>query len=87
MIPSNPRTSDFSLDLTAEVEAPSHVVAEDAPPAVKASRLLPVGPLSIIGVEEVTNWREKYHISDDIVIRVPRPIDRVSDFDVDEIPV
>ena len=49
--------------------------------------LLPVGPLSSIGVDEVTNWRAKYHLSDDVIIRIPGPVDRVSDFEVDEVPV
>ena len=46
-----------------------------------------VGSLSIIRVEEVASWREKYQLSDDVDIRVMGPIDRVSDFDVDEVPV
>ena len=46
-----------------------------------------MGSLSIIRVEEVASWREKYQLSDDVDIRVMGPIDRVSDFDVDEVPV
>ncbi|KAF2613919.1 hypothetical protein F2Q70_00011775 [Brassica cretica] len=73
--------------LAAEVENPTCVVSEATSPAVKAYRFHPVGPLLILGVEEVANWREKYHLSDDIAIRIPGPIDRVSDFEVDEVPV
>ena len=40
-----------------------------------------------IGVEEVANWREKYHLSNDITIRIPGPVYRVSDFEIKEIPV
>ena len=46
-----------------------------------------MGPLSSTEVDEVANWRAKYHLSDDVVIRIPGPIDRVSDFEVDEVPV
>ncbi|KAH0858916.1 LOW QUALITY PROTEIN: hypothetical protein HID58_087177 [Brassica napus] len=73
--------------LAAEVENPTCVVSEATSPAVKAYWFHPVGPLSILGVEEAANWREKYHLSDDIAIRIPGPIDRVSDFEVDEVPV
>ena len=46
-----------------------------------------MGPLSSTEVDEVANWRAKYHLSDDVVIRIRGPIDRVSDFEVDEVPV
>ncbi|KAF3528076.1 hypothetical protein DY000_02040967 [Brassica cretica] len=49
--------------------------------------LHPEGPLLTIGVEEVSNWREKYHLSNDITIRIPGPVYRVSDFEIKEIPV
>nr|VDD54574.1 unnamed protein product [Brassica oleracea] len=79
--------SGSSLDLTAEGENLSRVVAEPTSPAVEAYRFHPVGPLSIIRVERVANWREKYHLSNDIAIRIPGPTDRVLDFKVDEVPV
>ncbi|WZZ78350.1 hypothetical protein YC2023_098922 [Brassica napus] len=79
--------SGSSLDLTAEGENLSRVVAEPTSPAVEAYRFHPVGPLSIIRVERVANWREKYHLSNDVAIRIPGPIDRVLDFKVDEVPV
>ena len=41
----------------------------------------------MIGAEEVTVWRKKYELPDDVVIQVPDPEDRVSDFGVDEVPV
>ncbi|KAH0879202.1 hypothetical protein HID58_066596 [Brassica napus] len=47
----------------------------------------PVGPPSTIGVDEVANWQEKYHLSDDVVIKIPGPIDIISNFKVDEVPV
>ena len=50
-------------------------------------RLLPIGPLSVIGVEEVVNWRKKFHLSNDIIIRIPGPFDRVSVFEACEVPV
>ena len=41
----------------------------------------------MIGAEEVAIWMKKYELPDDVVIRVPDPEDRVSDFGVDEVPV
>ncbi|KAF2577460.1 hypothetical protein F2Q68_00006736 [Brassica cretica] len=82
---------DLALDSSSigdrEVKNPSRVVVEAVSPAVEVDRFLLVGPLSTIGVEEVVNWREKCHLPDDVVIRIPGPIDRVSDFEVDEDPV
>ncbi|KAL0759212.1 hypothetical protein Bca101_075362 [Brassica carinata] len=72
---------------SGEVKNPSRVVVEAVSLAVEVDRFLLVGPLSTIEVEEVVNWREKYHLPDDVVIRIPGPIDRVSDFEVDEDPV
>ncbi|KAF3568739.1 hypothetical protein DY000_02014295 [Brassica cretica] len=80
-------SSDLSLDLTLEIEGLSRVAVESAPPAAEGARLSLVGPLLVIGVEEVAGWRDKYEIPDDVNIRVSGPIDRVSDFDVDEVPV
>ena len=80
-------SSDLSLDLTLEIEGLSRATVKTAPPADEAGRLSPVGPLSVIGVDEVAGWREKFEISDDVDIRVSGPIDRVSDFDVDEVHV
>ncbi|KAG2275799.1 hypothetical protein Bca52824_058354 [Brassica carinata] len=48
----------------------SRVAVESTPPAAEGARLSPVGPLSVIGVEEVAGWREKYEIPDDVDIRV-----------------
>ena len=38
-------------------------------------------------MDEVPNWRAKYHLSDDVVIRISGPLDRLSDFGVDEVLV
>ncbi|KAF3559847.1 hypothetical protein F2Q69_00012699 [Brassica cretica] len=80
-------SSDLSLDLTSEIEGLSRAAVESATPTAEAGRLPLVDPLSVIGVEEVPGWREKYELSDDVDIRVLGPIDRVSDFDVAEVPV
>ncbi|KAF2575039.1 hypothetical protein F2Q70_00002753 [Brassica cretica] len=80
-------SSGSSLDRTAEVENPSRDVVDLAPPSAEVGEFPPMGPLSSIGVDEVANWRAKYHLSDDVVIRIPGPIDRVSDFEVDKVPV
>ena len=79
--------SGSSLDLTAEVENLSRKVVDLGPSSAEVCEFPLVGPLSSIGVNEVANWRAKYHLSDDVVIRIPGPIDRFSDFEVDEVPV
>lgn len=48
-------SSDLSLDLTLEIESLNYPAAKGAPPAAEAERLPPMGPLSIIGVEEVAS--------------------------------
>ncbi|KAH0852748.1 hypothetical protein HID58_078962 [Brassica napus] len=80
-------SSDSSLDLTAEIEELRNAAVGEAPPPPGGDRLLPVGPLSVIGVEEVANWRKKCRILDEVTIRIPGPFYRVSDFELGEIPV
>ncbi|KAG5373832.1 hypothetical protein IGI04_042847 [Brassica rapa subsp. trilocularis] len=80
-------SSGSSLDLTAEVGNFSREDVDLALSSTEVGEFPPVGPLSSIGVDEVANWRAKYNLSDDDVIRIPGPIDRVSDFKVDEVPV
>ena len=79
--------SESSLDLTAEIESLRDAAFGNDPLSVGGDRLLPIGPLPAVGVEEVANWKKKFHLSDDIIIRIPGPFDRVSDFEVGEIPV
>ncbi|KAL0790005.1 hypothetical protein Bca101_006251 [Brassica carinata] len=64
-------SSDSSLDLTAEVEDPKVIVARNFSPLAEGNRYPPIGPPSVIGVEEVANWRMKYNLPADIIIRVP----------------
>ncbi|KAH0939081.1 LOW QUALITY PROTEIN: hypothetical protein HID58_006542 [Brassica napus] len=80
-------SSDSSLDLTAYVEDPKAIVARNVSPVAEGNQYPPIGPPSVIGVEEVADWRIKYNIPADVIIRVPGPEDRVSDFGVDEGPV
>ncbi|KAL0826894.1 hypothetical protein Bca101_050571 [Brassica carinata] len=80
-------SSGSSLDLTAKVENLSREVVDLAPSSAEVGEFPPVGSLSSRGVDEVANWRAKYHLSDEVVIRIPGPIDRVSDFEVDEVQV
>ncbi|KAF3593595.1 hypothetical protein DY000_02023416 [Brassica cretica] len=54
----------------------------EAPPPPGGNRLSPVGPLSVIGVEEVINWRKKFRLPGDVTIRIPGPFDKVSDFEL-----
>ncbi|WZZ50797.1 hypothetical protein YC2023_050904 [Brassica napus] len=53
-------SSESSLDLTAEIEELRNAAVGEAPPPPGGDRLSPVGPLSVIGVEEVANWRKKF---------------------------
>ncbi|KAL0847262.1 hypothetical protein Bca101_020508 [Brassica carinata] len=85
--PESTDSSNFSLDLTMVVENPGQAIVERASPVAEMERLPPVGPLSSIGVEEVESWRQRFGLSNDVAIRIPGPIDRVSDFEVDEVPV
>ncbi|KAF2535440.1 hypothetical protein F2Q68_00021173 [Brassica cretica] len=80
-------SSGSSLDLTAKIENLSRTSTGVAPPSPEIYRFLPVGPLSLIGVEEVASWRVKYHLPDDVIIRILCLVDRVPDFEVDEVPV
>ncbi|KAH0858915.1 hypothetical protein HID58_087176 [Brassica napus] len=79
-------SSDSSLDLTTVVEDPKAIVARNVSPVAEGNRYPPIGPPSVIGVEEVADWRMKYNLPADIIIRVPGLEDRVSDFGVDEVP-
>ena len=85
--PESMDSSDSSLDLTAGVEDLNLAEMEGASLVAGGNRFSSVGPHSSIGVEEIAIWREKYNLSDEVIIRVPGPVDRVSDFDIDEIPV
>ncbi|KAH0893088.1 hypothetical protein HID58_055517, partial [Brassica napus] len=79
-------SSGSSLDLTSAVENPSCEVADFASLSAEVDKFPPVGPLSSIGVDEVATWRAKYHLSDDVIIMILGPIDRVSDFEIDKVP-
>ncbi|KAH0879419.1 LOW QUALITY PROTEIN: hypothetical protein HID58_066813 [Brassica napus] len=53
--------------MTSEIDGLSHAAVESVPPAAEAGRLSPVGPLSVIGVEERKRhpvfdcrWTEKF---------------------------
>ncbi|WZZ58768.1 hypothetical protein YC2023_058875 [Brassica napus] len=79
--------SDSSLDLTAEIEELRNAFTGEASPPPGGGIFSPVGPSSVIGVEEVANWKRKFHLPDEVTIRIPGPFDRVSDFELGEIPV
>lgn len=54
--------------MTLEIKGLSRAAVESALPDADAGRLPLVGPLSVIRLEEVTGWREKYELSDDVDI-------------------
>ncbi|KAF3593572.1 hypothetical protein DY000_02022837 [Brassica cretica] len=80
-------SSESYLDLTAKIEELRNATVGEAPPSPGGDRFSPVGPLSVIGVEEVVSWRRKFRLPDDVTTRIPRPCDRVSDFELGEVPV
>ncbi|KAL0771663.1 hypothetical protein Bca101_036814 [Brassica carinata] len=80
-------SSESSLDLTAEIEELRNASVGEAPLLPGGDKLSSVCPLSIIGVEEVVNWRKKFRLPDDVIIRIPGPFDRVLDFELGEIHV
>ncbi|KAG2322998.1 hypothetical protein Bca52824_016211 [Brassica carinata] len=53
----------------------NHAAVKGALFASETERLPPVVPLSIIRVGEITNWREKYQLSEDVVIRVSEALE------------
>ncbi|WZZ34610.1 hypothetical protein YC2023_018011 [Brassica napus] len=59
-------SSESSLDLTVEIKELRNAAVGEAPPPPGGDRFSPVGPLSIIGVEEVANWRKKFYLIDDV---------------------
>ena len=80
-------SSDSSLDLSTEIEELRDSSTGVALPPPGGDGFLLVGLLSVIGVEEVANWRRKFRLPEDDTIRIPGPFDRVSDFELGEIPV
>ncbi|KAH0898504.1 hypothetical protein HID58_048072 [Brassica napus] len=61
-------SSESSLDLTVEIKELRNAAVGEAPPPPGGDRFSPVGPLSIIGVEEVANWRKKFYLIDDVTL-------------------
>ncbi|KAH0854413.1 LOW QUALITY PROTEIN: hypothetical protein HID58_073726, partial [Brassica napus] len=77
-------SSGSSLDLTAEVKNPSCTVADVAPPSIGFLD----GPSFVDRSGRSRKLASaKYHLSDDVIIRIPGPVDRVSEFEVDEVLV
>ncbi|KAG2298965.1 hypothetical protein Bca52824_035437 [Brassica carinata] len=56
-----------------------YAAIEDMLSAVETESLPLVGPLSVIGVEEVASWRQRDQLPDYVVTRLPGRIDRVSE--------
>ncbi|KAG2323174.1 hypothetical protein Bca52824_016387 [Brassica carinata] len=80
-------SSGSSLGLSAEIEEIMNAAMGEASSIPEGSGLSPVGPVSVIGVEEVACWRMKFHLLEDLVIRIPGPFETASDFRAGEIPV
>lgn len=73
-------SSGSSLGLSAEIEEIKNAAMGETSPLPEGGGSSPVGPISGIGVEEVAFWRQKLHLSENLVIRIPGPFDTVSDF-------
>ncbi|KAF3539077.1 hypothetical protein F2Q69_00023188 [Brassica cretica] len=100
LVPRVPETGPFLLTLSvSEMKAesglfpdsssidPKAIVALNVLPVAEGNRYPPIGPLLVIGVEEVADWRMKYNLPADVIIRVPGSQNKVSDFCVNEILV
>ncbi|KAF3513909.1 hypothetical protein F2Q69_00006851 [Brassica cretica] len=84
---AGPSESMDSSGSSLQVENPSRTVRGVASLSPEIDKFLLVGPLSSIGVIEVASWRVKYHLPDDVIIRILGPVDWVSDFEAEEVPV
>nr|VDC71464.1 unnamed protein product [Brassica rapa] len=73
-------SSGSSPGLSAEIEEIKNAGMRETSPLPEGGGSLPVGPISEIGVEEVAFWRQKFYLSENLVIRIPGPLDTVSDF-------
>ncbi|CAG7888817.1 unnamed protein product, partial [Brassica rapa] len=80
-------SSGSSLGLSAKREEIKNAAMGETSPLPKGGGSSPVGPVLEIGVEEVAFWRQKFHLSENLVIRIPGPFDTVSDFRAGEVPV
>ncbi|KAH0917485.1 hypothetical protein HID58_025145 [Brassica napus] len=80
-------SSESSLDLTAEIEQLRNATVGEVLPSPGGDRFSLVCLLSVIGVEEVANWIMRFRHPDEVTIQIPGPFDRVSDFELGEIPV
>ncbi|WZY94108.1 hypothetical protein YC2023_066437 [Brassica napus] len=80
-------SSGSSPGLSAEIEEIKNAGMRETSPLPEGGGSLPVGPISEIGVEEVAFWRQKFYLSENLVIRIPGPLDTVSDFRAGEVPI
>ncbi|KAG5388807.1 hypothetical protein IGI04_030348 [Brassica rapa subsp. trilocularis] len=80
-------SSGSFLGLSAEIEEIKNAAMGETSPLPEGGGSLLVGPVSEIGVEEVAFWRQKFHLSENLVNRIPGPFDMVSDFRSGEVPV
>ncbi|KAF3596549.1 hypothetical protein DY000_02022285 [Brassica cretica] len=70
-------SSGSSLGLSAEIEEIKNAAMGETSPLPEGGGSSPVGPISGIGVEEVAFWRQKLHLSENLVIRIPGFRDQV----------
>ncbi|WZZ34611.1 hypothetical protein YC2023_018012 [Brassica napus] len=80
-------SSESSLGLSAKIEEIKNAAMGETSPLPKGGGSSPVRPVSELGVEEVAFWRQKFHLSENLVIRIPSPFNTVSDFRAGEVPV
>ncbi|KAG2282807.1 hypothetical protein Bca4012_051453 [Brassica carinata] len=70
-IGSRVRSSKVKDAVAPLMEDPKAIVALNVLPVAEGNRYPPIGPLLVIGVEEVADWRMKYNLPADVIIRVP----------------
>ncbi|WZZ44276.1 hypothetical protein YC2023_040535 [Brassica napus] len=80
-------SSGSSLGVSAEIEEIKNATMGEATSLPEGSGLPLVGPVSVIGEDEVKFWRIKFHLPEDLVIRIPGPFETVSDFRAGEVPI
>ncbi|KAG2307041.1 hypothetical protein Bca52824_026789 [Brassica carinata] len=83
------KSASSSLISTAEVESPKfdETATVERISSDEEEGSSPVDPTSKIGAWEIGEWRRRYDLPQEVVIRAPNPSDRISDFRVDEVPV
>lgn len=72
-------SSSLSPDRAAEAKSPRLNEIENISSDDEAEESPLLGPVSRIGKRDVEEWRRKYHLHQELFIRIPGPSDRISE--------